>query len=580
MIAARITTRTLAIRRIAAAMACAAACMNSTARADQRPSIDAASAASAAKRVVDALARRDVRANDVIDALLNRTNESNPIRFTDTVQPASGRTAAPGRRIGPTPRSVSLLQRGFVASAPSFQLPALGTTDVVDPMSQPLRVGRVADVSISSQVHGRWTPLADGGRLWTLSVSSPNAASLRLRISPFDPPRGAELITWNASDPRESYGPITSQRARPGLDYWTQTCFNSTVNIEYYLPPNVQGDHHLTITGVLLGFKLDSATVQQNNDVGDEGGLAGSGNCRIDVMCDNDWLVEANGVAHIAVIVGQSGFVCGGAMANRLPAFDSTPYFFAATHCVDNPDTANSIDVFWLWQNDQCGGEAPPLNTVPRTDGGVLLAMAAPADYTLLGLTIDDIPAGLSWLGWTTEPPVNPAPAVEIHHPAGLKKAISYGVFEGADSPYWTCAPNIQVVNRFNLDNGGQENGSSGGPIMTVSDHRIRGHASCSEVPGFICAPSENAWAGSFAAAYPSLSHFLNAPGTVWVTPSYGGQQFGTQSQPWNDLLIGRYGVPGNGTIMLAAGSYPAQTIAGGQKRYVIRSVGGSVVFE
>jgi hypothetical protein len=238
------------------------------------------------------------------------------------------------------------------------------------------------------------------------------------------------------------------------------------------------------------------------------------------------------------------------------------------------------MDVFWMYQHDVCEGTVPPLNEVPRTDGSIILAAAAGPDYTLLGLTIDDIPAGLSWLGWTTELPAAQAAAVEIHHPTGAYKSISYGELEGFDTPHINCATNIVNTYRFQLSNGGQMNGSSGGPILTVADHLLRGHASCSETPGFICDPDEATWAASFNVGYPSMSHFLSAPSTVWVDQTFAGQQLGTQSQPWSQVILGHFGVPGEGTLMLAAGAYAPYVFAGGQKSFVIRGSGGSVVFE
>jgi hypothetical protein len=267
-------------------------------------------------------------------------------------------------------------------------------------------------------------------------------------------------------------------------------------------------------------------------------------------------------------------------MVNRLPAFDGTPYFVVAYHCVSTVETANSMDVYWLYQRDVCQGTVPPLKSVPRTDGGTMLVSAAGPDYTLVGLTIDNIPDGLSWLGWTTDAPEVGAAAVEIHHPVGVVKSISYGNLQGPAAPHANCAPNIASTNLLQLVDGGQMNGSSGGPVLTVSDHLLRGHASCSETPGVECDPDEAAWAASFQTAYPFLEPFLNAGPTVWVDPSYVGPENGTQPQPWSRILFGHFGVRGGGTLMLAGGVYPAYSFVGGQKSFTIRAAGGSVVFE
>lgn len=504
-------------------------------------------------------------ANEVIQRILD--GEANPKAIAEALDQPPGPAAqtfgvgpvgaAQPVRVGPQPRSLTIPDA--LRAAP-LQLQALGADERPDPASRPMKISRLQPIFISSQTAGAWTNLPNGGRLWTFEAQSPNARTLRLCIDPFFPPRGAELVVWNANDPTESYGPITRARARDNLPYWTPTVFGNRVRLEYYLPPEVEGD--LTITGALLGFPDD------------DGGIAGWNTCQVDVTCEPAWATDALAVAHIEFVSGGSGFICSGAMVNRLPAFDATPYFWTASHCINTEAEANSIEVYWLFQSSVCNGAWPALGTVPRTDGSTVLANASDPDYTLLGLTPDQIPGGIVWAGWNTGNPANPQAATEIHHPLGAPKSISHGNFEGPDNG---CGSPINVTIRFDLANGGQAGGSSGAPVFTDADHQIRATVSCSATD--LCSPGEDAWEGRLNQAYSTLSPFMDAASTVYVNIGWAGLELGTAAFPWDEVVEGYFGVPGGGTIIFTAGTYPQYSFTG-TKACLIRGTGGTVVFE
>lgn len=528
-----------------------------------------ASGASRAQSVQDDVDPRRAVADEVIRRILE--GEANPKAIAEVMNTPFVPTAetfqhgpvgeAPPMRVGPVPRTLSLA--GAFRVAP-FQLDALADDERPNPAMRPMQIGREQPFFVSSANAGEWFELPDGGRIWTFSASSPNASTLRLRIGPFDPPRGAELIVWNAADPTETYGPITKSRAREGLPYWTPTVYGGTVRLEYYLPPGVTDRAGLQVTGAILGYPMD------------DGALAGGGwnACQVDVTCESGtWGTTALSVAHIQFVDGGS-FICSGAMVNRLPAFDGTPYFWTASHCISSDAVANTIEVYWLYQSTVCNGAVNALSTYPRTDGSVMLANASDPDYTLLGLTPDDIPGGLVWAGWLSGAPANPAAATEIHHPLGAPKSISHGQFEGNDNG---CGAPINLTLRFDIATGGQAGGSSGAPVFTDATQQIRATVSCSETD--LCSPSENAWEGRLFTAYPTLEPFMDAASTVYVNNAWAGAETGTLLFPWDEVVEGYFGVPGGGTIIFSAGTYPQYSFLG-SKACLIRGTGGSVLFE
>jgi hypothetical protein len=164
----------------------------------------------------------------------------------------------------------------------------------------------------------------------------------------------------------------------------------------------------------------------------------------------------------------------------------------------------------------------------------------------------------LYWNGWDSGSIPNPTDGVLIHHPSSDRKSISYGVYEGRDDGH--CAAPIDINYRLDLSDGGQEHGSSGGPGFDPA-HRIRTVASCSDDPG--CDPGENTWEGSFPNAYSTLSPFLDPQLNVWVDGGYSGTERGTQTQPWDTIIEGYFGVRNAGTIHIQAGNYPALTLRG-----------------
>ena len=463
----------------------------------------------------------------------------------------------------PTPRTLAALDAGL---AVDFELTEPVTRAEIEAMTTDpgllIANGRVDPLEIRPQQRGTWIELEDGGRAWTMAFVTGTADWLRFRFDPFLLPPDAELILYNAEKPEESYGPYTAASAINGV-FWSPLVFGREVRIELYVPPGAEvGNAEFRITAVVQGFDPPGPEA-------DKGGPNLPLGCQLDVMCDATWSALAPGVAHIQFVSGGGSYICTGAMVNRLNG-DLARIFLTAAHCISTESEANSMVAFWFYESDSCNGSVPPLGSVPQTTGATLLATKSSTDVTIMGLT-DDIPGGLLWEGWDVNAIPYGEPGVLIHHPQGVRKSISYGVYEGRDDN--NCGAGSYQY-RLDLSDGGQEGGSSGCPGFD-SNQRTRTVATCSESN---CSPGENTWEGSLPDSYDALQPFWDPQTAVYVNIAYGGTEKGTVSQPWDTIIEGYYGVRSGGTIFIEGGTYPAQTIRGYWRDMTLRGRNGSVL--
>jgi hypothetical protein len=342
---------------------------------------------------------------------------------------------------------------------------------------------------------GGWQPHPDGGQTWALEIYSPEAYGMRVHFARLNIPEGIRVILYNANDPVESYGPFTSQD-----DFWAPTCFNESVIVECYVSPE---------TG-LDGIEIEIDQISHHYRAFED--YAKAGTCNLDVSCYPEWGTPALGVGGLGRVSTTGSLFCTGSLlANNIP-LATIPYLLTANHCLSTANDANSLEVYWLYQTPECGGAAPSPANVPRTTGGAdLLATSSltrGTDFTLLRLR-NSPPAGLVWLGFTTEIPTLSTPVVCIHHPTGSFKRISFGNITDDGSPSGGGI-RLQPISRFHevvWSAGTTENGSSGSPLLRESTQMLigqlwGGRASCAR-------PKEPDYYGRFDVTWPLVEAWL-----------------------------------------------------------------------
>ncbi|HOD49642.1 MAG TPA: trypsin-like peptidase domain-containing protein [Candidatus Hydrogenedentes bacterium] len=359
-------------------------------------------------------------------------------------------------------------------------------------------LSRAIDVQGESATQGQWQTMSDGTRIWTIRIYSPEAVAQRVHFARLDLPQGAQIIVYNAGYPEEAYGPYTGPYPG-GTDLWASSCFSESVAVECVVPAGVPlARVHITIDKTAHIY-VDFAKIQWTKALGD------AGSCNLDAACYGDWIQTSWGVGGIGSI-GRIGVLwCTGSLIADSVPDTQIPYFLTAEHCIGSSYEANSVEVYWLWQRETCGGALTPVYDVPRTTGGADLmassAASAGSDFALLRLRKQP-PSELTYLGWSTSPQTVGASVACIHHPSGDYKRISFGdLIAGAA---------YSTVNRVGWNEGTTEQGSSGSPLMLADTHQIigqlwRGTASCSM-------PREaGGWDefGRFDVTYPMVAAWL-----------------------------------------------------------------------
>ncbi|MBI5094390.1 MAG: trypsin-like peptidase domain-containing protein [Candidatus Hydrogenedentes bacterium] len=362
---------------------------------------------------------------------------------------------------------------------------------VFDTLSQPIRLSQGAASA------GSWMGLPRGASVWNVSLFAPLAKGLRVHFKDFSLPKGAQVIVYNANDPSESYGPFTAP-TKPDTDLWAPTCFTTEVVVECYSPIGVdRAQINLSIDQVVYVYKDFGALQWQKS---------AAGACNLDAACYPEWASAATGVGAVGSITSSGFIFCTGSLLADQVTTNDIPYFLTANHCVGTAGSASSIEVYWLYQRDACGGGVSSLATVPRTTGGADYLAGTDndtgSDFALLRLRSAP-PGGMTLLGWSNLPWNAGTEVTCVHHPRGDYKRISFGTLTGGST--------VRPAERFfevQWNQGTTEPGSSGSPLMLTSSQQIigqlyGGYASCN-------APNSPDTYGRFDVTYPLIQKWLN----------------------------------------------------------------------
>ncbi|MBK7092613.1 MAG: trypsin-like peptidase domain-containing protein [bacterium] len=347
---------------------------------------------------------------------------------------------------------------------PPVDVQALLAEDAADESKAlPFRFGAPFDVNYSLENSGTWEDLADGGRIWRITFSSPGAYSINLIYSRYRLPEGAQLFVYN-SDRSHVIGAFTAKNNKPHGEMATQPVFGDEVTVEYYEPAAVVYEGELTISRVVHAYKDIFKTAKDALDFG------GSGSCNNNVNCPEgaNWQKEKRSVAMVLLSGGTRW--CSGSMINNVRQ-DKTPYFLTANHCLGS---SNTWIIMFNYESPNCSNiNGPTFMTVQGTtqkaaystsDVGLLLLNEAPPDSYKV-----------TFGGWNNLN-TNGDSAVAIHHPAGDIKKISfdYDSYESTDYLGSTVNSSLSHWRIGVWEDGTTEGGSSGSPLYN-KQHQVVG---------------------------------------------------------------------------------------------------------
>lgn len=323
----------------------------------------------------------------------------------------------------------------------------------------PFRYSIFEDVTINIKDGVAWKTEDSKGTVWQYAIDSENAYSLQVVFKTFKVPAGAKLFLYN-EDYSVIYGAFTKFNNEPDSIFTVADFPGQKMIIEYFEPLNAEFEGKVVIGQIGQAYR-DILSFQEENALQDS---------FIDINCDQgkNYQNEKHAVCKITFRIGNSGYVCSGALINNT-ASDGTPYFLTANHCISDSATARTLVAYFNYENKWCGG---PLNNYRTLAGSQLVTTGSRSDYTLLRLNnappVSYMPFYAGWDIGNYQDNMN----ISIHHPQGVEKKISLDYDkiitydftlswnEGENSP-----PSTHWMVIF--DEGVTREGSSGGPLFS-----------------------------------------------------------------------------------------------------------------
>jgi hypothetical protein len=433
-------------------------------------------------------------------------------------------------------------------AAPGVQAFAYLLAPTVTPAVKPDKnaSGYIAQTPVLPRHAGLWENDARGRWVYAFEFTSPDAAFLRVRFGEdldeslllyiYDPVSGA------------TFGPYERhQLAR--TDFWSTIIFGDSIGVEVIAPgdapPPPPPDAPFVNHGYVPFGDMARGCVHR------------------DVSCEPTWQGPADAVCVLATVNMSGGIstFCSGALMNR-SANDGSPIVMTANHCLGSQGAAGPTSYIWFWQSDACNGSLPAMNTLPRSDGSLMLKRHSPSDWNIVGLY--EPPAAAYYMGFSAGYWDDGASATGIHHPGGDFKRIAFGTKTDDDVGIF-CDQNGQncfeaATWEVDFSLGFTIPGSSGSPIMSGVGI-VRG--TLTGGPQDDCTISRY---GRLDHAYTNVRWYLNniaSPVYVAVGPgdpgNNGSSERGTSPQPFNTVQEATFAVIEGDDVAIGPGNYNEQ---------------------
>jgi hypothetical protein len=348
---------------------------------------------------------------------------------------------------------------------------------------------------------------ADGGFVYTISLTSPGAAALRLHFTGFHLPPQTGLYLY--TDTGEAFGPYTGRGPLGTGQFWSHTVEGDYVILQLHHVGQANDD-------VLHGSGF---TINQVGHLRPRlmAGFCGfNAPCVKNASCGTDSAVTdaKDAVADMLFISGAYYYICTGGLLNDTDTDSTIPHFLTARHCISKGGEAASLETFFQFTTSCGTSSCPDLSSVPqsqRTLGSTITVSKRASDFTLLRLS-QAAPEGSAYLGWTSTAVarIDGTDLFRISHPQGAPQAYSEHEVD-------TTAPTCRGWPRGNWiysrdTYGTTEGGSSGSPVVN-STGQVVGHLSggCGYDVRNVCNSVDNATVdGAFAAYFSDVEPYLD----------------------------------------------------------------------
>ena len=376
---------------------------------------------------------------------------------------------------------------------PPIEMEEIQVEDSIDNLNgEPPRFGYPIEADYTLDNSGTWITLANGDRIWRLSIYCPDALSINLLYDDFWIPEGAKLFIYS-SDKQHVLGAFTSANNTGTFDnnkgFATGLVYGEECILEYYVPSNLSQVGKISIAYVVHGYRYIKVPGSR--------GFGNSGSCQVNINCPegDNWQNEKNAVALILVNGVRN---CTGSLVNNTSG-NKAPLFLTANHCLTYNADANSSpnlnywSFYWNYEAPSCSN--PTIEPTPySTVGATVIANSSVSDFALLSLTEDPIDINgyvPYYLGWNKTDNVGTG-GVGIHHPeCDIKKISTYSIqpfnsYCTNSNLYWDVQWQSTVSGHSVV-----RPGSSGSPLIT-NDRKVigqlLGRGFCSE---YFCSAPE-----------------------------------------------------------------------------------------
>ncbi len=362
---------------------------------------------------------------------------------------------------------------------------------------------------------------ANGNWVWGTSVEVGEAKALRLELAEVALPPGTRFWAYGMGGEARAFD-LRLQREDRSL-----------------LSPTIAGDRIYLEVELPAGSVLESQgfSIRRVYEVAidDEGAFeSGLAAPEADACVQNGECFDAGDFPGIAaarngvfrVLYEKAGllYTCSGALLNDNDLSTLEPWLLTAHHCVGSQSSALTMDTKFFWRFAGCGSASSSFTYGPL--GADLIVTSVTSDVTLArALDPTEVPAGATYLGWTSVRPPDGTVLHRLSHPyleaTQLTQPQMYSTHQLDETPDFICGGVFTPTNYLhsvNLLGTGISKGSSGSPVMLANGIIVgQLYGACGNdaplPPPDGCGTDENILDGAFATSYPLLAPYIGTTG-------------------------------------------------------------------
>jgi len=365
---------------------------------------------------------------------------------------------------------LSLPEDRNVATIAGPDLQVIQQEDRDNPL--PYRYGVNLPVDYTPENSGSWTNLADGSRLWRLTVRIDGALGLSACFDKFYIPAGGKLFLYNLRKSMVIGAFTFANNSKRGF-FATELLAGDQLTLEYLQPSGSSKDLQLHLSEIVFAYRGVSFPENQKSVEGSAGA------CEVNINCPEgkNWQLQKKGIVRISIKKGASSFWCSGSLLNNVK-MDHTPYILTADHCgiTATPDQLLQWVFYFDFEAPDCTNPLTP-PTPKSLTGAVFIAESGNgaltgSDFYLVELTAP-IPSSYQvyYNGWDNRNIASHA-GVGIHHPEGdIKKISTYSRY--LETSIYGSNPSLSFWKVFwdqtVTGHGVTEPGSSGSAIFDTN---------------------------------------------------------------------------------------------------------------